>query len=170
MDRKYGFSWDLLGDIEQGRPHLGNQTRVEIYRMMQFTFRDEIEARFGAEMADEIFYASGKKAGKAFFDHFIAPVDNLNDFVRKTQNAIKEMNIGIMRLEQMNLDIGEVILTVAEDLDCSGLPELGFEVCTYDEGFISALLESYFHKEFHVKEIDCWCTGDRTCRFKANVQ
>ena len=35
------------------------------------------------------------------------------------------------------------------------------------EGFIAALLESFTGKKFTVKEIDCWCTGDRTCRFEA---
>ena len=56
-------------------------------------------------------------------------------------------------------------ITISEDLDCSGLPELDYEVCKYDEGFIAALLESFTGKSFQVKEIDCWCTGDRTCRF-----
>jgi hypothetical protein len=27
-DRRYAFSWDLLGDIELGRPNLGNTTRL----------------------------------------------------------------------------------------------------------------------------------------------
>ncbi len=29
MERKYKFAWDLLGDIEEGCPHMGNTTRVE---------------------------------------------------------------------------------------------------------------------------------------------
>ena len=32
-----------------------------------------------------------------------------------------------------------------------------------------ALLESYTGRPFAVKEVDCWCTGDRTCRFTAEV-
>ena len=30
-DRKYKFSWSLLGDIEAGRPNLGNTTRLEVF-------------------------------------------------------------------------------------------------------------------------------------------
>ena len=51
----------------------------------------------------------------------------------------------------------------------AGLPELEYEICTYDEGLIAALLESFSGKAFSVKEVDCWCTGDRTCRFTAEV-
>jgi predicted hydrocarbon binding protein len=54
---------------------------------------------------------------------------------------------------------------VAEDLDCSGLPDYDEMICTYDEGFISGLLHEYTGKSFDVKEVDCWCSGDRVCRF-----
>ena len=36
-------------------------------------------------------------------------------------------------------------------------------------GFIAALLEKFTGKAFLVKEIDCWCTGERTCRFTAEA-
>jgi hypothetical protein len=57
------------------------------------------------------------------------------------------------------------ILTVSEDLDCSGLPYSGVAFCDYDEGFIGGIIHFYTKKSFKVKEIDCWGTGDRTCRF-----
>ena len=37
------------------------------------------------------------------------------------------------------------------------------------EGFIAGLFERFTGKTYHVKEIDCWCTGDRTCRFCAEL-
>jgi predicted hydrocarbon binding protein len=59
------------------------------------------------------------------------------------------------------------VVTVSEDLDCSGLPLLDHEICVYDEGFLAGILERYTGQHFRVKEVDCWCTGDRTCRFVA---
>ena len=166
--RKYEFSWDLLGDIENGRPNLGNTTRVEVYRLMQFTFRDAIEQIAGTEKTDEIFYLAGKLAGKSFYEKMLVPTQDLNNFVKQLQEALKELGIGILRVETVDMDKGELVLTISEDLDCSGLPELDFELCKYDEGFISALLESFTGMPFMVKEIDCWSTGDRTCRFHAS--
>jgi predicted hydrocarbon binding protein len=169
MENKYTFQWNLLGDIEEGRPHLGRSTRVEVYRLMQFTLREVIETRYGSGAADEIFYEAGKIAGKHFFQNLVGEMPSLDAFVRKIQDLMKEMSIGILRIEKADLENGTLVLTVAEDLDCSGLPELDYEICVYDEGFISGLLESYTGKKFTVKEIDCWCTGDRTCRFRAEV-
>ncbi len=169
MERKYAFSWDLLGDIRAGRPNLGNVTRVEVYRLMQFTFRDIIENHVGVQETDEIFYEAGKLAGSAFYQHMITKTDDLNNFVNQLKAVLRELGMGILRIEQADMEKGELTLTISEDLDCSGLPEQGYEICTYDEGFISALLENFSGKPFIVKEIDCWCTGDRTCRFSAKA-
>jgi hypothetical protein len=168
-DRKYEFSWNLLGDLQAGRPNLGPLTRLEVYRLMQFCFRDVLEKEFGTEKTDELFHQAGQLAGRAFYQHLIEPTDNLNDFVRQLQTILREMGIGILRIEQADIERGNFALTVSEDLDCSGLPELDYEICVYDEGFITALMESFTGKRFRVKEIDCWCTGDRTCRFTAQV-
>jgi predicted hydrocarbon binding protein len=167
--RKYNFSWNLLGNLEIGRPNLGLTTRLEMYRLMQFTFRDVLEAKLGIEQTDEIFYQAGKVAGKEFYNHLIKPTNDLNDFVRQLQVVLREMGVGILRIEQADMEQGRFILTVSEDLDCSGLPELDYEICVYDEGFIAALMESFTGKKFRVEEIDCWCTGDRTCRFSAQA-
>ncbi len=168
-ERKYKFSWDLIGDIEQGRPNLGPTTRVEVYRLMQFIFRDILEENYGAEKTDELFYMAGKKAGEEIYNQFFQEAKDLNTFIVMLQKFLKDMSIGILRVEAADEENGSFTITVAEDLDCSGLPELDYEICTYDEGFISGLMESFTGKPFKVKEIDCWCTGDRTCRFTADI-
>lgn len=167
--RKYAFSWDLLGDIELGRPNLGNTTRLEAYRLLQFCFRDVLEQRCGAEVCDEIFYEAGKLAGFEFAGHLLQHPADLGDYVAELQTVLRDMGIGVLRVEKADAERGQFVVTVSEDLDCSGLPESGDSVCVYDEGFIAALLESYTGQAFVVKEVDCWCTGDRTCRFTAEA-
>ncbi|MCF8064725.1 MAG: 4-vinyl reductase [Desulfarculaceae bacterium] len=169
MERKYQFSWDLLGDIAQGRPNLGNSTRLEVYRLMQFCIRDVLEQNIGKEKADNIFYQAGHLAGNEFYKNILGPQSDFNEFVRSLQEALKDLGIGILRVEKADLEAGSFVVTVSEDLDCSGLPELDYEICIYDEGFIAALMESFTGSRFKVKEVDCWCTGDRTCRFTAEV-
>ncbi len=166
-NRRYQFNWTLIGDLEAGRPNLGNTTRLEVYRLMQFSFRDVLEARLGTDTTDELFYAAGELAGREFYKQYLQNCLDFESFVKESQRMLREMGIGILRVERADLEHGELIVTVSEDLDCSGLPELDHEICTYDEGFLSALLESFTGKKFTVKEIDCWCTGDRTCRFHA---
>lgn len=167
--RKYAFSWDLLGDIELGRPNLGNTTRLEVYRLMEYCFRDVLEQRYGAEAADDVFREAGRLAGRQFVEHLVGEPGDLGDYVADLQRVLRELNIGILRVEKADVDKGEFVITVSEDLDCSGLPDTGDSICTYDEGFIASLLEQYSGTPFTVKEVDCWCTGDRTCRFTAEA-
>ncbi len=169
VQRKYQFSWDLLGDISQGRPNLGPNTRLEVYRLMQFCIRDVLEQRLGKEKADECFYEAGHLAGTEFYRNILGQQHDFNEFVRSLQKVLKDMGIGVLRVEKADLEAGSFVVTVSEDLDCSGLPELDYEICIYDEGFIAGLMESFTGRKFKVKEVDCWCTGDRTCRFTAEV-
>lgn len=167
--QKYQFSWDLLGDIQLGRPNLGPHTRLEVYRLMQFCLRDVLEKRLGAEQTDQVFLEAGRLAGLEFYRHFFSSAADFSDFAHRLQSALREMGIGILRFERSDLENLSFTLTVSEDLDCSGLPELGFEICKYDEGFIAGLLEGFTRRRMSVVETDCWCTGDRTCRFNAEV-
>jgi hypothetical protein len=93
------FTWSDLGDITEGRPDLGPDCPVLVYRLLELALRDT--------------------------------------------------------------------LTAAEDLDCSGLPVTGDMVCDYDEGFIAGVLSTYSGREFVAREVDCWASGGRICRFAA---
>lgn len=165
--RKYEFSWELIGDVEEGRENLGTQMDVDVYRLMQFTLRDVMEQKIGADETDQLFYEAGILAGKEFYKKLIAPVETLDEFVSKTQKMLKEKKIGILRIESVADE--EVMLTIDEDLDCSGLPVMDYESCIYDEGFVSSLFESFTGKPWVAREIDCWCTGARTCRFQVKM-
>ena len=136
---------------------------------MQFSFRDVLEQRYGAEEADELFFEAGRLAGRQFAEHLLSRPPDLGDYVAELQRVLRDMGIGVLRVEKADVERGQFVVTVSEDLDCSGLPETGDAVCTYDEGFIGALLESYTGRPFKVTEVDCWCTGDRTCRFRAEA-
>jgi predicted hydrocarbon binding protein len=169
--RKYEFDWDntVGADMQLARPSLGPSTRVEVYRLFQFTLRDILEQRYGTEMADTLFRDAGVMAGKAFFEKFLSDATDVANLAAKVQDSFNALGIGIFRVESADQDNSHFIFTVDEDLDCSGLPDTSDVVCVYDEGFIQGILESFSGKGFNVREIDCWCTGARTCRFEAKT-
>ena len=159
------FDWNMIGDVAEGRPNLGSTMDVAVYRLMQFTLRDVIIQEFDAETAERIYYKAGELAGRELFKNLITQKTDFGAFVQELQDLLVTLKIGILRVENSDLQKMEFTLTVAEDLDCSGLPICNETICTYDEGFISGLLLEFSGKEFNVKEVDCWCSGDRVCRF-----
>lgn len=166
---KLEFRWNDIGNIQEGRPNLGDVITVTIYRLMQYTLRDVLIRRFGPEVATEIFVEAGRRAGFEFCKNILNTTNNFNEFIAELQNKLKEHRIGILRVEDFSISTLDMTLTISEDLDCSGLPMSDETVCNYDEGFIAGILEAYTGKIFKVKEVDCWASGERVCRFKAEI-
>lgn len=155
---------------ENSRGNLGEEIPVLVYRMLEYSLKDELVQRFGKETQVEIFRSAGRTAGEYFAKHMLDMDQPMDAFANQLQNKMKELKIGVLRIEDVDEESGRIILTVAEDADCSGLPVLGETVCNYDEGFIAGVLSTYSGKMYTAVEVDCWATGDRVCRFHANIE
>ncbi|MDR1217830.1 MAG: 4-vinyl reductase [Oscillospiraceae bacterium] len=164
------FTWDKLGDIKEGRGDLGEEMPVAVYRLMQYTMLDVLTREYGEEKANDYFRKAGFLAGTEFARNVLELDVDFNTFVAGLQKALQEMKIGILRMETFDSKTGDLVLTVGQDLDCSGLPVTNETVCNYDEGFIAGILETYTGTRYEVREVDCWANGDRVCRFNGTAQ
>lgn len=167
---KNKFVWDDLGDLEKGRPNLGLTVPLLAYRLLQFTFRDVMITELGVEKTNEIIIKAGRLAGQQFCENMLNKALDFNEFVSQLQSVLREQAMGILRIEKVDLENMQFMLTIAEDLDCSGLPPTDEVTCQYDEGFIAGILEAYTGKPFCAKEIDCWASGERLCRFDVRLK
>lgn len=164
------FVWDDLGDLEKGRPNLGLTVPVLAYRLLQYTFRDVMISELGVKKANDIIIKAGRLAGRQFCENMLNRDLDFNEFVSQLQRVLKEQTIGILRIEKADFENMRFTLTVAEDLDCSGLPPTDEVICQYDEGFIAGIMEAYTGKPFQAREIDCWASGGRLCRFDVRLK
>ena len=164
--KKRAFTWNQLGDINIGRGNLGENMPVIVYRLMQYTLLDVLSKGLGLDEANDFFRSAGYLAGTEFSKNVLNINLDFNSFISHLQETLKTLKIGILRMEATNLETGEVVLTIGEDLDCSGLPVTNENLCVYDEGFLAGILEFYTGKKYKVEEVDCWASGDRVCRFK----
>lgn len=161
------FNWEDLKNISKGRESLGEEMPVLIYRLMQYTMLDVLSKAYGAKEANGYFREAGFLAGVEFSKNCLNLNTATNIFFADLQKKLRELKMGILKIELFDEDTGEIVLTISEDLDCSGIPIKNGTVCYYDEGFLSGILETFTGKKYDVKEIDCWATGNRTCRFQA---
>ena len=159
------FDWGRIGDIAIGRENLGAEMPVAVYRLLMYSMMDELYERFGHDEGNAIVRAIGYRSGLAIAENLLDSFTDFNTFIADLQKKLKDLKIGILRIESVDMDKQNITLTVSEDLDCSGLPVTGEAVCIYDEGLFSGLLYYATGKKFNVTEVDCWATGDRVCRF-----
>lgn len=169
-DRKPIQFEEYLKYDENSRGNLGEELPVLVYRLLEYSLKEELIRRYGKDEQVEVFRSAGRMAGEYFTKNMLNLDQPMDQFVNELQNKMKELKIGVLRIEDVDEESGKIILTVAEDADCSGLPVLGETVCNYDEGFIAGILSVYSGKQYTVIEVDCWATGDRVCRFQANVE
>ena len=153
----------------EGRGNLGGEIPVMMYRLLQYSMKDQLREFLGAEMQVELFRKAGYKAGRFFAEKILDRELPFDEFIASLQKSFEEYKIGVLRIENVDPKNEKIVLTVAEDVGCSGLPILDEVVCNYDEGFISGILSSYTGKQYKAVEVDCWATGDRACRFCAQV-
>ncbi len=160
---------DYLQTQTNGQENLSNEIPVAVYRLMEYSLREELAEQFGKEGQIRVFRNAGYRAGKYFARKNLDLSLPFSEFASQLQRRLEDFKIGVLRIERMEEDTGKIILTVSEDADCSGLPTLGETVCNYDEGFISGIFTAYTGKPYTATEIDCWATGERVCRFRAEV-
>lgn len=155
---------------QDGRENLGADLPLAVYRLLEYSLREELVQRFGREDQVQIFRGAGYRAGIVFAQHYLDLTLELPAFLRELQQRLAELRIGVLRVEETEEDSGKMVLTLSEDADCSGLPILGETVCSYDEGFLAGILTTYTKKPYQAVEVNCWATGDRVCRFLAEVR
>ena len=168
-EEKEFMMWDAIFSIEEGRRKLGEEMPVAFYRMFEYSIRDTLIEMVGKERMIQIFRTAGEKAGREFYQRNLDGSLMLNDFLGQLQQKLLDYKVGMLRVEKFDVQTGHAVLTVGEDLDCSGFPDSGETVCNYDEGFIAGILKAYTQKEYVVTEIDCWANGSDVCRFDARV-
>jgi predicted hydrocarbon binding protein len=164
-DSLKNFAWADIGDIAKGRPTLGMEMNVVVYRMFQYSLRKVLEKHYDREAVRHHLVEAGRLSGLEFCRHVLDMHLPPDSFIDLLMQKMKELGIGILQVEYADFENMIFILTVSEDLDCSGLPVTGATVCHYDEGLIMGILEMYTGRQLMVKEVDCWSTGAGMCRF-----
>lgn len=164
------FSWDRLGDIKRGRELLGEEVPVSVYRLLEYTMNDVLTHEYGKEEADELFRKAGFMAGTELVNNMLKLDVDLDTFITSLKDLLMSLKIGILQVEEVKNDAKEMVLTVEQDLDCSGLKPSNEVICFYDEGFISGILKAYTHHNYDVREIDCWSNGANLCRFRCSME
>ncbi len=62
---------DYMRAQENGRENLGSELPVAVYRLLEYSLREELEERFGKEEQISIFRNAGYKAGVYFAQKYL---------------------------------------------------------------------------------------------------
>lgn len=164
------FKWEDLGNLEVARPTLGPLCDVIVYRLLQYTLRDVINAELGDDKGGEFLYKAGEIAGHTVFDKFLSDIKDFTKFIAKVVELLLDLKVAIVRMEESDPERGYFVVVATEDLDCSGVPDIGKTICQFDEGLVAGIFCAFLNKKVTVRETECWAKGARWCRLEIKVE
>ncbi|MFC1614169.1 hypothetical protein ACFL5K_02610 [Gemmatimonadota bacterium] len=61
----------IIGDLQKGRPTLGNMVSVSVYRLVFYSLQAAHGAKLGKKEAGKVEYLGGVLAGKTLYNNFL---------------------------------------------------------------------------------------------------
>jgi len=152
QDTRTQHPLDIPEIFKFDRPTLGDVVPIKLYRSIRLlAFREVLGSRISAALLSVIGRSVAKKMG-------IQSIPSL-------LSTLEDLSIGRTTIDEQADD--RVILSNAECVTCSGVPNIGEPLCHFEAGFIASGLEQVLGGRFKVVEINCWGLGDRICRYEA---
>ena len=137
------------------------------YRLLEYTLLDVLVDEHGLSNASDFLYKAGHKAGLTLAKEFLDFKLDFNDFFIQLSKLLQDNQLGLLGVEEFNLENSTFIFTISEDLeynDCS--KESNAIICRYDEGLIAGVMKAYTGENIIVNEVDCWARGSGCWRFR----
>ena len=97
--KKFGLADYMNFDIN-GREHMGSTVPLAVYRLLEYSVREELTERFGREIRADIFRCAGRRAGRFFAETMLDMTLSYHAFMAQLQAQMAEMKIGVLRIEK----------------------------------------------------------------------
>lgn len=136
------------------REELGGSIDLLYMRIMRVALRET----YGRKLSAAILYEAGKNIAMSSFD--ILEINDLTDY-------LNQLMLGKTRVVETNGN--HIIFEEDECAVCSGLPDIGEALCSFESGFIAGGLSKMLDMDVVVTETKCWGLGDQICRFEADL-
>lgn len=92
--------------------------------------------------------------------------DSLEDLINEIGKFWRDHRLGKMRTQVKEKD---ATLFIEDCYNCSDMPNVEKPLCSLDEGMLEGILEGRLGVKADAKEIECWGTGAKHCRFKVTI-
>jgi predicted hydrocarbon binding protein len=152
-------SWDVIDFLNPNRPCLTSINKDDTKYVINFRLvrHAKIEDLMGTMGAQAVWYYSGKTLGELAVKKGL--IKNLDDFLA----FVVDQRIGLVELYKESDNKSRV--HVYECISCSGIPNIGNEVCQFEGGLIAGVIEKLTNSKVRVVETHCWGKGYSFCGF-----
>ena len=160
----------LLGDIIAGkeevenRVSLGGKVPIRLFQALRLVGMGTSINEMVGDGANAMVYRSGQDLGMALGGALAPKADgNLDNYVDLVAGACKHLSIGVVHVEKVDLDNGELSIRVDECVSCAGISGVQKPICNFEAGLVGGIVRAFVKVPVKAVETRCNAVGDSTC-------
>lgn len=162
----------LLGDIIEGKENddisnrelLGGTVSIRLFQSLRLVGLGTAIENMVGDGAKALVYRAGQDLGMGLGGE-LEPIakGSLDDYVSLVQGAAKSLGIGLVVVEKVDLNSGELTLRVDECVSCAGIEGVSNPICNFEAGLVGGLIKAFVKGPVKAIETRCHACGDATC-------
>jgi len=154
----------------ENRLDLGPMVPIRLFQVLRMVaLGSNVEDILG-QGAPALVYHSGQGLGLAIGQIVAANSDkDLETYVGKIEQLCRQLSIGLLIPEKVDLSAGILELRVDECVSCAGIHNVSAPICHFEAGMVGGIVKTFFNRNVKATETKCNATGDKTCLIRVNL-
>lgn len=154
----------------ENRLDLGPMVPIRLFQVLRMVaLGSNVEDILG-QGAPALVYHSGQGLGLAIGQIVAANSEkDLETYVGKIEQLCRQLSIGLLIPEKVDLSAGILELRVDECVSCAGIHNVAAPICHFEAGMVGGIVKSFFNRNVKATETKCNATGDKTCLIRVNL-
>jgi len=156
-------------DIEN-RKDLGPLIPIRLFQALRMVaLGSNVEDILG-QGAPSLVYHSGQSLGLAMGQIASANIGkDLETYVGKIKLLCRQLSIGLVVPDRVDLEAGVLELRVDECVSCAGIHHVSAPICHFEAGMVGGIVKTFFQRNVKATETKCNALGDKTCLIRVDL-
>lgn len=156
-------------DVEN-RDNLGPMVPIRLFQVLRMVaLGSNVEDMLG-DGAPALVYHSGQSLGQVLGQTVVGKAENnLEIYVGQIEQICKQLSIGFVVPEKVDLNAGVFELRVDECVSCAGIHGVTAPICHFEAGMVGGIFKTFFNRNVKATETKCNALGDKTCLIRVNL-
>lgn len=154
----------------ENRNDLGPMIPIRLFQVLRMVaLGSNVEDILG-QGAPSMVYYSGQSLGLALGNIVVANADkDLEIYVGKIEHLCRQLSIGLVVPDKVDLKAGVIELRVDECVSCAGIHNVSSPICHFEAGMVGGIVKTFFNRNVKATETKCNALGDKTCLIRVDL-
>ncbi|MFO0591605.1 MAG: V4R domain-containing protein [Polyangiaceae bacterium] len=166
----------LIKSIVEGRRDVSNRETlgpmvpIQLFQALRIVGMGTALEEMVGGGARTIVYQSGQRLGD-ILGNALKPSSggDLGVYVKAVHDLCRELRIGTVSAEKVDLASGVLVLRVDECVSCAGIEKAKVPICHFEAGMVAGIVRTFVDKPVKAMETRCHAVGDDACAVEVKI-